>query len=174
MARRDVGMFEREQVELMSSFVKGRMFRAAAVLLCSAGLAVSAAVAQQDTTPPGGQQQGAQMQGGSRGMNPDRRAMMMQQRLDLSADQTAQVRQILTASMGKMEALRSNTALAPEDMRAQMMALRQGEQAKIRALLTPDQQAKFDAMQARMQQRQRGGEGGAPQGAPDQSQQPQL
>ncbi len=115
--------------------------------------------------------------GGQRGMNPERRVEMMQRRLDLSADQTAQVRQILADSMAKMEAMRSNTALAPQDRHAQMMALRQSVQARIRAVLTPDQQAKFDAMQARMRERRRGGQDeGAPppdqQGSPD-SQQPQ-
>jgi Spy/CpxP family protein refolding chaperone len=96
-------------------------------------------------------------------MDPERRVEMMQRRLDLNASQTAQIRQIFTESRGKMEAIRSNSSLAPEDRRAQMMTLHQGEQARIRAVLTPDQQTKYDAMQARMRER-RGDEGG--QGAP--------
>ena len=174
--------FEREQVELMKNFVKGKMFRAALVLLCGAGLAMSVAVAQQDTAPPAtdGQQQGppanGAMQGpppgGQRGMNPERRLAMMQQQLALTDSQTAQVRQILTESSGKMEAIRANTALAPEDRRAQMMTLRQGEQARIRAVLTPDQQTKYDAMQERMRQRRGGaGDGASPQPAQQDPQQ---
>ncbi len=152
----------------MKNFGKTTMFRAAVVVLCSAGLGLSAAVAQQETAPPPppDQQQGpppnGQMQG-QRGMDPQRRLEMMQQRLQLSDGQTAQVRQIFTESRAQMEAIRSNASLAPEDRRAQMMTLHQGEQARIRAVLTPDQQAKFDAMQARMRERH-SGEGG--QGAP--------
>jgi Spy/CpxP family protein refolding chaperone len=157
----------------MKNIETSRMFRAAAVVLCSAGLLVSAAVAQQETAPPPppDQQQGppppdGQMQGqmhGQRGMDPERRVQMMQRRLDLNDSQTAQVRQIFTESRSQMEAIRGNASLSQEDRRAQMMTLHQGEQARIRAVLTPDQQAKFDAMQARMRER-RSGEGG--QGAP--------
>jgi Spy/CpxP family protein refolding chaperone len=102
-------------------------------------------------------------------MNPERRLEMMQRRLGLTASQTAQIQQIFTEARGKMEALRANTALAPEDRRAQMMALRQGEQARIRAVLTPDQLTKYDAMQERMRERRGGaGDDGAPSPAPPQ------
>jgi periplasmic protein CpxP/Spy len=164
-------MLRESRVQAMKNFGKSRMFRTAAVVLCSAGLGLSAAVAQQETAPPpppDQQQQGpppnGQMQGpGHRGMDSERRVEMMQQRLNLNDSQTAQVRQIFTESHAQMETIRSNASLAPEDRRAQMMTLHQGEQARIRTVLTPDQQAKFDAMQARMRER-RGDEGG--QGAP--------
>ncbi len=139
------------------------MFRTAVVVLCSAGLGLGAAVAQQETAPPpppDQQQQGpppnGQMQGQHR-MDPERRLEQMQRRLNLSDSQTAQVRQIFTESHAQMETLRSNASLAPEDRRAQMMTLHQGEQARIRAVLTPDQQAKLDAMQERMRERRGGG-----------------
>ena len=165
--------FEREQVTAMKNFGKSGMFRAAVVVLCSSGLVMSAAIAQQNAAPPppDGQQQGAppdgQMQGppqgGQRGMDPERRVQMLQRRLELNDSQTAQIRQIFTESHAQMETIRSNASLAPEDRRAQMMTLHQGEQSRIRAVLTPDQQAKYDAMQARMRER-RGDDGG--QGAP--------
>jgi periplasmic protein CpxP/Spy len=152
----------------MKNFGKSRMFRTAVVVLCGAGLGLSAAVAQQETAPPppDQQQQGpppnGQMQGQHR-MDPEKRVEMLQRRLELNESQTAQVRQIFTEARAQMETLRSNASLAPEDRRAQMMTLHQGEQSRIRAVLTPDQQAKYDAMQARMRER-RGDEGG--QGAP--------
>ncbi len=165
--------FEREQVTRMKNFEKSRMFRAAVVGLCSAGLVMSAAVAQQETAPPPppDQQQGApadgQMQGpmqGQRGMmDPERRVEMMHRRLGLSDDQTAQVRKILTETQAQAETLRTNSSLGPADRHAQMMSLREGEQARLRAVLTPDQQAKYEAMQAKM--RERRAEGGG-QGAP--------
>ncbi len=161
----------------MKMFVKSRMFRAAAVLLCGAGLMVSAAVAQQDAAPPpppDGQQQGPPM-GGPRGMDPARHAAMMQRRLDLTAGQTAQLQQIFTEEKAKMESLRADTTLAPADRRTQMMGLHQGVQTRIRAVLTPDQQAKFDAMQAQMRERRMGGanQGAPPQAAPSDAPAPQ-
>jgi len=172
--RKDAAMLRESRKQAMTNFGKSRMFRTAVIGLCSAGLGLSAAVAQQETAPPppppDQQQQGpppnGQMQGpgrGQHGMDPERRVEQMQRRLNLNDSQTAQVRQIFTESHAQMETIRSNASLAPGDRRAQMMTLHQGEQARIRAVLTPDQQAKFDAMQARMQER-RGDEGG--QGAP--------
>jgi len=160
----------------MENLAKNGMFRAAVVVLCGAGLAVSAAVAQQETAPPPppDQQQAQQQQGpppdqqqgpeqGRRGMDPERRVEGLQRRLNLSDSQTAQVRQIFTESRAQMETIRTNASLAPGDRHAQMRSLHQGEEARLRAVLTPDQQAKFDAMQERM--RERRAEGGG-QGAP--------
>ena len=166
--QKDAAMLRESRVQAMKTFATSRMFRTAAVVLCGAGLSLGAAVAQQETAPPPppDQQQGpppnGQMQG-PRHMDPERRMEQMQRRLDLNDSQTAQVRQIFTESHAQMETIRSNASLAPEDRRAQMMSLHQGEQARIRAVLTPDQQAKFDAMQAKMRER-RAEEGG--QGAP--------
>ena len=163
----------------MKNFGKSRMFRTAAIVLCGAGLGLSAAVAQQETAPPPppDQQQGpppnGQMQG-HRGMDPERRVEMLQRRLDLNDSQTAQVRQIFTESHAQMMTLRSNASLAPEDRQAQMMTLHQGEQAKIRAVLTPDQQAKFDAMQARMREHHADGGGESAPPPPPPSGSPQA
>lgn len=159
----------------MKNVLSVKMFRAAAVLLCSAGLVVSAAAAQQDSTPPpppAGQQQGPPMgMGGRRGMNPGQRAEMMQRRLGLNADQTTQLKAVMTDGQTKMQALRANSSLAPQDRRAQAMAMRKDMQTKIRAILTPDQAKEFDAMQAKMRGRRggmgpTGGMGGPPPPSP--------
>lgn len=156
----------------MKSLLKMKLFRVVAVMVCGAGLATSAALAQQDAPPPppDGQQQQGPPAGGRHGWDPDHRAEMMQKRLGLSDDQTAQVKAILVDSQIKMEALRSNTSLAPQDRRAQAEAMRQDQQAKVRAVLTPDQQAKFDQMQAMHHERQ-GGPGGDNAPPPAQPQQ---
>lgn len=148
----------------MKSVMQRKMFRAAAVLLCGAGLVVSAAVAQQDAPPPpppDGQQQGPPMgMAGHGGMDSQRHMEMMQQQLGLNADQMTQMKTILADGKAKMDALRANTSLAAEDRKAQAMAMRKDQMAKMRAILTPDQQAKFDAMQAQMRERRSGGMGG--------------
>jgi protein CpxP len=162
-------------VERMKNVMKVKMFRAAAVMVCGAGLVASAALAQQQDAPPpppaDGQQQGPPP-GGHRGFDPERRVEMMQRRLGLTADQTTQVRAIFADGRAKMEALHENTALAPADKRAQGEALRQDQDAKIHAVLTPDQKTKFDEMEARMREHRRGGpEGDAPPPPPPAPQQ---
>ena len=166
------GFFERKAGLVMKNLMKVQMFRAAAVLVCSAGLMASAALAQtQDAPPPppaDGQQQGPPPDG-HRGFDPERRVEMMQRRLNLSADQTTQVRAIFADERGKMEALRGNTSLAPADRRAQGEALRQDQRTRVEAVLTPDQKAKYEEMEERMREGRRGGpEGGAPPPAPQQ------
>jgi len=160
---------------VMKNLMTKKMFRAAAVMLCSAGLVASAAMAQQDAPPPppaDGQQQGPGP-GGHRGFDPERRVEMMQRRLNLSADQTTQVKAIFADGRAKMEALRANTSLAPADRHAQGEALRQDEHAKIEAVLTPDQKTKFDEMEARMREHRHDGPdgGGAPPPPPPAPQQ---
>jgi protein CpxP len=132
----------------------------AAVLLCGASLVVASAQAQDQSTPPtDGQQQGPPPGGGMRGgmrADPSMRASMLQKQLGLSDQITMQVKEILMDSSAKMQALRE-TAGAPADKRSQMMSIRQAEQTKIKALLTPDQVSKYDAMEERMRQRGPGG-----------------
>jgi Spy/CpxP family protein refolding chaperone len=101
--------------------------------------------------------------GGGRGMmmDPGRRAERMKQELNLTDDQTSQVKSILEDSRTKMEALRSNSSLSQDDRRSQMMSIRKGQEDKIEALLTPDQKTKYAAMQEQMRGRRRGeGQGG--------------
>lgn len=87
---------------------------------------------------------------------------MLQQQLNLTPDQTTQVRAIFASERTKMEALRSNNALSPDDRRTQMMAIHQDSDSKMRGILTPDQVTKYDAMQARMREHRRDGDAPPP------------
>jgi Spy/CpxP family protein refolding chaperone len=99
--------------------------------------------------------------------NPERRLEMMQKHLNLSDDQTAKIKSIFADGRSQMEALRANQSLAPEDRREQAHTLMQAEQAKIDAVLTPDQQAKWHKMQERQRERMRDHRGpGGPDGPP--------
>jgi ribosome recycling factor len=93
-------------------------------------------------------------------MDPGRRADMLKQNLGLSDDQTTQVKAIYQDSQTKMETLRSNSSLAQDDRRSQMMDIRKGENDKINALLTADQKTKYETMQQEMRGRRGGGSGG--------------
>ncbi len=164
----------------MKKTMETRIGRAAIVLLCSAGMAAGVAMAQTDAPPPPpqGQMQGPPPGGrwGRGGMNPEHRVEMLQKRLNLSGDQTAQIKSIFEDGRSKMEALRSNTALAPQDRRTQGEALRQEEEAKLEGVLTPDQKTKYEAMRAKERERMeehRGGQGG-PGGPPPPSPPPAV
>jgi Spy/CpxP family protein refolding chaperone len=86
---------------------------------------------------------------------------MLQRQLNLTADQTTQVKALLEDGRAKMEALHTNTALSDQDKHAQGMALHQEEHDKLMALLTPEQKTKFAEMEQRMRERRQGGGGGA-------------
>lgn len=155
----------------MKSQVKTMTVRLAAVLLFGAGVMTTVAMAQSDAPapPPQGQQGPPPGGPGGRrgGMDPEQRVERLQKVLKLSDDQTTQVKAVFEDGRSKMEALRSNTALAPQDKRTQGEALRQQEEAKLEAILTPAQKTKYEEMRAKQQERMqehRGGQGGA--GAP--------
>jgi Spy/CpxP family protein refolding chaperone len=91
-----------------------------------------------------------------------RRLEMLTTRLNLTADQQAQVKAIDEDSMKQAQAVRSDTSLSQDDRRAKMMNIRKASDDKIRALLTDDQKTKFDALQAEMKARMQNRDGGAP------------
>jgi periplasmic protein CpxP/Spy len=73
--------------------------------------------------------------------DPGARAAMLQQQLGLTDDVTAKVKAIFTDGTAKMQALRQSGG-----SREDMMAIRSDETTKVKALLTPDQQTKYDAL----------------------------
>lgn len=140
-------------------------------IFCGVALSAGPLLAQTDTPPPPpGQNQGPPPRYGGGGPGgPERRMEMLQRDLNLSPSQATQVKALLETERTKMDALRGNTAMSSEDRRSQMMAIHQDSDAKMRALLTPDQVTKYDAMQAQMRARmqQRNGNGGGPPGPPE-------
>ena len=158
------------------SFTLNVQNRTLALIVCSASLLAVPCLAQSDAPPPPSQDQtqGPAGYSGPRRGGPDQRAEMLTRQLGLNPDQTTQVKALLETERSQMQAIHSNTALSREDMHSQMMAIHQTSDAKLRTMLTPDQAAKYDAMQqrmrARMQERQNDGQGAPPPaaGAPQQ------
>ena len=140
---------------------KGMMMVRSAVLVCGLGVAAAGAAFAQDQAPPPppSGQMGPPPGGGPRGrmMDPGARADMLKKNLNLTDDQTSQVKSIFEDSRTKMEALRSNSSLSQDDRRSQMVSLRKAENDKIEALLTPEQKTKYTAMQEQMRDRMRNG-----------------
>lgn len=160
----------------MKSYWKTKnLVRGAMVALCAVSLAAGVCVAQTTDAPPPpppGQTDGPppppqQWHGRGHMGDPERRLEMMQKRLNLSDDQTAKIKSIFADGRSQMEALRANQSLAPEDRRAQARSLMQDEQAKINAVLTPDQQAKWQKMQERQREHMRDRRGPEGSGGPD-------
>lgn len=123
-----------------------------ALVLAALVYAVTPAIAQdnggnEQQTPPAG----APPHGHGH-MDPARRTEMLTRQLKLNQDQQAKVLDILKSAQSQAESLRSDSSVAPQDRRAKMMDIHKASNDQIRALLTPDQQKKFDAMQARRQE----------------------
>lgn len=74
-------------------------------------------------------------------------------KLNLTADQQAKWKDIGAQEMTAMNALRDNLELNREDRMAKAMDVRKSFMDQRRAVLTPDQQSKFDEIQAKMKAR---------------------
>ena len=127
--------------------------------LLASAMVLPAAFAQTSTPPPppAGTDTPPPPYGGTRGGGPEHRVQMLQQALNLTPDQTTQVKALLETERTKMEALRSNTALTQDDRRSQMMAIHGDTTTKMHALLSTEQATKYDSLEARMRQRRQDG-----------------
>ena len=106
-------------------------------------LALSMAVRAADTnTPPSAPPVGQRPPGMRGGPTLDQ----LTQQLSLTDDQKAKVKIVLDARDQKLKDLRADTTLSPEDRRAQMQAIRQDVTAQLKAILTPEQFAKYQKM----------------------------
>jgi periplasmic protein CpxP/Spy len=114
-----------------------------------------AAVAQDNGT---NQEQSAP-EHGHHHFDPQQRTDMLTKHLNLTSDQQGKVLDIMKSEQSQMESLHSDTSLSQDDRRSKMMDIRKTSNDQIRALLTPDQQKKFDEMQSR-----HGGWGHHPEG----------
>lgn len=88
------------------------------------------------------------------GMNHDmpsveERVQHLTKALNLTTDQQAKVKSILEDQKNQMASLKQETSLSKQDRHAKFQAIHQETRQKIQAVLTDDQQAKFEQMQAR-------------------------
>jgi periplasmic protein CpxP/Spy len=124
-----------------------------AVLALGGLVAFTPATTQaQDKTPPARGPGGPGGPGGGR-MSPKERVDKMSEQLNLTDAQKTKVEAILKEQGDKMKALRDDTSLSREDRGPKMREIMEDSSKKIKAVLTPEQQPKFDAMQKEMQDR---------------------
>jgi protein CpxP len=141
-------------------------------LALSGALAIagSAAFAQTDTQQPSTPQTAPNSQAmpAHKEMNPDQQAARLAKTLKLTADQENQIKPILADRDQQMAALHQDTTTPKRDKMAKMKSLRDDSNAKIEAVLNDTQKQKFEAMQAKQQQRwqERKQAGAAPANSP--------
>lgn len=122
------------------------------LVLSIAGLVLAA----QDAPPP---HRGP----GGPGGGPGNRLEFLTKALSLTDDQKTQIKPILDDQQAQMKALRDDTSLDREAKMPKMREIMESTDAKIKPILTADQQKKFDEM------KQRGpGRGRRPGGPPPQ------
>ncbi|MDB6122948.1 MAG: hypothetical protein JWQ71_1941 [Pedosphaera sp.] len=92
---------------------------------------------------------------GPREGGPGRGDMMkkMAEELNLTDDQKEKLKPIMQEQGEKMKALRDDTSATREDKMAKMKEIRDAGATKIKAILTPEQTTKFEAMQKENQER---------------------
>jgi len=134
------------------------MLKRYAITLVLALFAIGGCAFAQQENPPSGQDnpQGKphDRRGGAWGpRDPAEMVKHLTQELNLTSDQQSKVLAILQDQQKQMQALRDDTTTAPEDRRAKFMELHKNTSSQIRAVLTDDQQKKFDDM---MQKRDQG------------------
>jgi protein CpxP len=91
----------------------------------------------------------ARERGPGGGPSPKERLQILAQELNLTAEQKEKIGALLKQQMEQGRALREDTSLSREQKREQMEAMRKASRDQIRALLTAEQQAKFDALPQR-------------------------
>jgi protein CpxP len=85
---------------------------------------------------------------GGRGEHMVDRVKQLTHELSLTDAQQTQVKAVYAEQAKEMKAVMDDSSLSNEDRRTKRMEIMRGVHGKIRELLTPDQQAKFDKMQA--------------------------
>jgi Spy/CpxP family protein refolding chaperone len=106
-------------------------------------------LAQSDTQaaqPQGqtGEQHGHMRHGGM--MNPQAQLDHLSQQLNLTDDQKAKILPILQNTDTQAQSVRQDTSLSQQDRREKMRSLHESAMTQVRAVLTPDQQAKLDSL----------------------------
>jgi Spy/CpxP family protein refolding chaperone len=80
--------------------------------------------------------------------------------LNLNQEQQTQVREILKVGWNDYKTLKADETIEPKQKSQKLKAIKDGYNAKVRALLTPEQAAKFDEMNQKPAKKAEGKKGG--------------
>jgi len=118
---------------------------------------------QAPDQPPNEMGPPPEMGGAPPGMNVDHQLSKMVNRYSLTDEQKAQIRPVLVDVKQKLDAVFLDSSLGPDDRSAKLKSIHDDEVARISALMTDDQRAKYQKDQAQMREGQGpGGPGGPP------------
>lgn len=78
--------------------------------------------------------------------NPHREARHLSKQLNLTPDQTAKLEPILADRDQKLDALNTNTALSPQEVKQQRHAIQKDTQQQLATVLSPDQLQQMKAL----------------------------
>lgn len=131
-----------------------RNFVSAALALTLA-LPLAGSVAFAQTTDPATQNQ-VQTNHANGKHNPHKMAMKLGRKLNLTPDQTAKLEPILAEREQKMQALKADTTLTPDQMRQQKHAISKNTHDELAGVLTADQLQQMKAMHKAHEAKQNG------------------
>ncbi len=120
----------------------------------SKGFILAAAFGTTLMIAPAGFAQATGAQAGQTASKADRETRMQQrherlaQELGLNQDQKDRLKALHESTRTQMQALRNNDQLSREEKRDQMRQIKQQKRAQMNAILTPEQQKKFEQMRA--------------------------
>lgn len=132
------------------------MRRVSFAMLAGLLLAASVSFAQPDTSSSSSPRGTGGPQGHPGPPSPADHVKMLDKELNLTADQKTKITQILEDQQAQMKKMREDTSTPRDQKMAMMKEQHQAVHSKIRALLDPDQQKKFDEAMKRMQQEHMG------------------
>jgi protein CpxP len=129
-------------------------------LVLASGFTASALLAQDQAQPTAPTNPGTAAQSAParphKAADPQHQTKRMAKKLGLTADQQAKIEPILADRDQQVQTLRANTALAPNDRKAQLRSLVQDSDSKIEAFLNDNQKQQYEQMkQNRHAKRQR-------------------
>lgn len=119
--------------------------KALALTVLAAGITFAGAQQTQPAPDAAVPQTSAPMHGHHMA-DPQHQAKRLSKELNLTPDQTSKVEPILADRDQKMQALWTNSALAPADRRQQMKTIQQDTEQQMAGVLTPDQLTQLKAM----------------------------
>jgi periplasmic protein CpxP/Spy len=113
------------------------------------GLGAALAAPQDSQSAAGAQAQSETTQhaGKQHQVDPNRQVQRLSKRLNLTADQQAQLLPILTDRQKQIVAIRSDNTLAAQDRREKLRAVMEDSNTKIKALLNDTQKQTFEQLE---------------------------
>jgi periplasmic protein CpxP/Spy len=90
------------------------------------------------------------------GDDADQHLQMLSDKLNLTDDQKAKIKPVFQGQMQQMNAVREDSSLSQEQKRAKMKSIHESLHDQINAVLTPEQQAKFEQLRQEQMEKHKG------------------